>query len=256
MQVHRDDTRRMLEQRQVVIDGAAVVGLGWRVFQVADMVRHHCPAFLQQAEAVLQLTPEGQHGRRRFETGRHGNSCGRQAAGTPQHARHSLHNPHDRVVHTARDVTVMQQEIVRDATQAPLGLMVAGRLRLVGQVAAGQHDGALHAAQHQVVQRCIGQHESKRLKPWRDAHSHPGAARAGGGVQQHDRSGRALQQRRLGRRDVAVLPYHVQIARHQRERFATAVFAFAQPRHGDLARGIAGQLEAAQPLDGDDLAAL
>ena len=53
--------------------------------------------------------------------------------------------------------------------------VVVDALRLVGQIAAGQHDGPIDLAQQQVMQRRVRQHDAERAEAGRDRF----AARAG-----------------------------------------------------------------------------
>ena len=56
--INGDDLRYVLEQVEIVIDRSAVVGMGRRVSQVADVMRDNGTAFMQKAKRVFQLAPE------------------------------------------------------------------------------------------------------------------------------------------------------------------------------------------------------
>ena len=104
---------------------------------------------------------------------------------TAQHARAPRHDTLHGVVHAPRDAPIMEQKIFGDATQPRARVVIRDAKGLVTQVAAGQDDRPIHALQHQVVQRRIGQHQAERC----DARRHAGGdAPTRRGVHDNDRS--------------------------------------------------------------------
>ena len=133
--------------------------------------------------------------------------------------------------------------------EARQGVLVAVRDRLVAPVPAREHQRDARVRAEQVMQRAVGQHHPELAGARGDRGRH---ARAGPPGREHDRPRDASQQRAggvaehhevLGRRDVGG---------QQRERLVLAMLAGAQL--GDRARivGAAGQVVAADALDGDD----
>ncbi len=76
------------------------------------------------------------------------------------------------------------------------------------------------------------------------------------GGKDHDRRLGARQHPLGFRVDARIAADHVEVARHQGEGLGVAVLQGAEPRHGLGAGRVARELEAAEPLDGDDLALL
>ena len=189
MLIDRNDAWRTFEQFQIVVNGTAEVGMGQRILQVAHVMRHDGAPFMQQAKRILQFTAERQHRRCRSETLRQRDRCRSETARAAQHTRRAQGNAHHRIIHPPRDVAIMQQEIIGNCAEAKFCLIVVNGLRLVRQVAAGQHNRARHAAQHQVMQQRIGQHETQRTKAGGNAGRD---ADIGSHVQQHNRRGRTL----------------------------------------------------------------
>ena len=94
MHVGRDRSWRVIEQRGVMGDVAAVVVVGPGVFQIADVLRQDRLSLLQQAESVLQFATGGQQVRGGVEAGGQRNGTGRETAGTAQHAWRTGNNAH------------------------------------------------------------------------------------------------------------------------------------------------------------------
>ena len=263
------------EEALQVMQRAAVVGVGGGVFEVADVLRQHGLAAVgtsaQQAKGVLQFAAVGQHRWRSVEPGRHGDGLGHQATGAAQHTWRAVHHAQHRVVDAPGDRPVVVEHEVDAAvgtlTEAVGELVQRDRLRLVAEVAAGQHDGPLHALQDQVMDAGVREHEAERVQ----ARCHgvgdledvrgdtllhiTTLRRVMASAQQHDRCGGRRQGCGLGLADIAPGAHRVDSRRHQREGLALAPFQFAQPRHGVGLCRVAGELVAAQALDGDDVAA-
>jgi hypothetical protein len=160
----------------------------------------------------------------------------------------------------------MHQYRIGNAGQAFLRLIIADHQRFAAGVGAGHHQDerlwlchpvraygpAAGFMEDQPVDRRVGQHDAQ-----------PGEA--GGEVrknrvdawllaQQNNRALRGLQQRGLGGVDLDVIHDRGQIGSHHGERLFFPVLASAQGLYGFSVARVAGQMEAAQALDGDDLA--
>ena len=142
----------------------------------------------------------------------------------------------------------MDEEAVGDRGE-PLGRVVVPICdRLVAGVAARQHQRAAGIGQQQVVQRRVGEHHAELGDPGRDGR---GDARSRPARREHDRprgphsssssAAPSSTSRRAARR-----------RGHQRERLVLARFARPQRGDGALVVGAAGEMEAADALDGDD----
>ncbi len=153
------------------------------------------------------------------------------------------------------DRTVVHQEIVGNSAEALARWRVVGALGLGRAVAAGQDDRSMQPAQRQVMQRRARQHEPERRDSRGDAGGHRIVDVRPSG-HDHDRRRGTLQQCFVGQGDEAIAAHDVQVARHQCERLALAMLALSQPRDRGLVGGVAGELEPAQALEGDDLPAL
>jgi hypothetical protein len=165
----------------------------------------------------------------------------RSATGKAQHGRGG----------SLGDAAAMHQRERRDRGEPPAGLGVIGDRGVPGNAAAGHHDRTADPAQHQQMHRRAGQHEAERGESRRHRTGHVlRAAR----IQQHERSGRALQQPLLFGGERTVIADHCYIARHQREGAVAAPLARAQPCHGSGVGGVANELPAVGRLDGHDLA--
>jgi len=104
-----------------------------------------------------------------------------------------------------------------------------------------------------VVQRRVGQHDAEPVHAGGDGPGHQPAAAAW--RKQDNRGGGAAQDRGGLVGNVAKGPDHVEVARHHRERLPRAALALPQAGDGVGVGGVAGELEAAQALDREDLAA-
>ena len=147
----------------------------------------------------------------------------------------------------------MGQEGVGQAGQPVERLGVVGDERLVGQVAAGQHDRPADRRQQQVVERRVGQEDAE---PPVAVRRPPAASRGVAAPAEPPSStiGRAgeRQQASLGGRRPGPAPGRGEVADHHRERLGPATLAVAQPADGRRVGRVAGEVVAAQPLDRDD----
>jgi len=91
----------------------------------------------------------------------------------------------DRIISSNIDPAVVQQKEVRDAAKPPDSFAVFIANRLIGDVAAGQHNRAAGAFKQETVQRRVGKHESKGSPGGR---YRLGDSRIGVPVEQHNRA--------------------------------------------------------------------
>ena len=99
------------------------------------------------------------------------------------------------------------------------------------------------------MQRRVGQDQADERVAGRDAGGEPG-----GGPLPHedDRALDRREQRLLGGVEARQGPRRVEVAHHHRERLLVPPLALAEPPDGLGRRGVAGQVVAAEALDGDD----
>ena len=76
----------------------------------------------------------------------------------------------------------MQQRELGHAGELVASVVVRGALGLAGNIARSHHHRALHAAQHQVVQRCVGEHKAEQI----ETGSHRFRQRIAPAFQQHN----------------------------------------------------------------------
>ena len=245
VQVVRDDRGRHREQPLEVVDPGAVRRERLPVLEVADVVADPRAAALGEAERALELGAarqdrRGRHDRQR-EAVRH----------APARAAQDERAAHDRVVGARLDRPVVDEEGVGDPAEPLARVVVGERDRLVGDVAARQHERHAHVAEQQMVQRRVRQHHAELAQPRGDRVRHRGARRARG---DDDRPVARGQPRGGGRVERDERARRVEPAGHQRERPLLAPLAGAQ--RGDRRLGVraAGQVVAADPLDRDDRA--
>ena len=238
--------------------------IGLPRFQIAYELADEDPRPHCQRHRILQVPAHGEDGRilarlrlRYISPGfsSHEHRQGRIAAGAPQHQLPAQHDADDRIIYVPDNRAVMDQEEVGDAVEALQRLALIGAERLVAEVPASGHNRKVELAQQQVMQRRVGQHHPEVRIPRGDGHGQwrcvdrelPAAKQDDGCL------GRA-QQSLFERRDFAELPDRVERREHQREGFLLALLAVAQAPDGLFIARIHKQLEAAQPLERQDLA--
>ena len=131
---------------------------------------------------------------------------------------------------------------------------VVDALRLVGEIAAGHHDGPIEPRSSQMCSGVVGS-----MKPSVPSPGATAAARRSGTVRahQHDHDGCARRCQCLGFVRRCTTGARRRISRAiSANGFASRRLALAQPRHGFRIGRVAGELIAAEPLDRDDLALL
>ncbi len=199
---------------------------------------------LRQAEGVLQLGTARQDGPPRGRTQWHG--LRDVAAGAAQHGLLTAEGADHRVVRADVDGPVVGEERVGDPLESGARVVVEVGDRLVGDVAAGEHDRGAHCLEEQVVQRAVGQHHAELPVAGRRRGGHGGVGPAG---EQHDGPASAGEQ--VPRRGVqlAQLVGLVHIGHHDGERLVLTVFAGAQRGSRSFVASQHGQVIAADSLD-------
>ena len=252
MQVVGDDLGLDREQPLEVLDPLGEGAQRLVVAQVADVRPDPRPRAPGQAERALELGAAGQDRPARGHRQRRG---GRDvAAGAAQHRRPSRDDAQRPSRRPARGWAGRgpgrgrrSRAAAPGASSSSCAMGSSETLPLV------MTSGLAGLGQQQVVQRRVGQHHAE-VGECRGRPRRPPARRAGGGSE-HDRALAAGQERPLGRAQ-----------RDQRRRrpprsgamtakgLLLAVLARAQRRHRLLVGRPAGQVEAAEPLDGEDRA--
>ncbi len=206
---------------------------------------------LGHAERVLQVRSDGEQRARRGDRQRE--RAGHVAARAPDEQRATADGARDRVVGARLDRPVVGEERVGDAGEPFQRVVVAEGDRLVGDVAAGQHERRAHVAEQQVMQRRVGEHHPEVGRARRHGRRH---RRIRAPRREHDRSARRAQQlaRPVVERDKCL--GRLKVWRHHGERPLLAVLARAQRGDRVLVGGQARQVIAADALHGDDRAAL
>ena len=128
-----------------------------------------------------------------------------------------------------------------------MGVFVTDALGFIGEVPAGHDQWPLPVGQQKVVQRAVWQHEPQRCLSRRNAVGQRCSLAPG---QEHDGRRWGGQQVRLLCVDSGIVPYDVEVPRHEREWLGVAPLAAAQFVHGSAVGGVAGKVESANPLDG------
>ena len=144
------------------------------------------------------------------------------------------------------DGPVVGEESIGDRAQPESGLLVVDRDRLVGAVAARQHEWPVHLVTEQVVERGIGQHHAE---PRRSCCDRWGDSGAGAAPDEHDRARDAVEERDLGG---GRLGERVRCGGHHRQGLLLTVLPRAQAGDGLLVGRVAGEVVAAEALDGQD----
>ena len=217
------------------------------------MLREHRRAVAHEAKGRLEVRAIREQRRGALESGRKPDDRGRKSAGTPQQADLAADRSHHRIVDAVGNAAIVEQRIRGDAGEPRVRVLVARALRLLGEIAAGHDHRPREPAQHERVQRRGRQHEAERAQSGCDG---VGQALRAIGLEQDDGRGGAGQRRFLLGAHGAEAADDVEIARHQGKGPGLALLQLPQAfDDGGIGR-VAGEVESAQPLDGDDLALL
>ena len=243
----------MIEQLGVKRERAAIVVERLGVLQIALVLRQDRLAVLDEAERRLELAAHRQQWRRRLEAARQRERGRGEAARAPQQAGLAGHHARHRIVDPIGDLAIMDERVRRDLRQPFARLVIVGRLRFVGEVAAGHHHRAIQSLQQQSMQRRRRQHEAERREPRRDVLRQ---TLRPVGAQQNDRGRGSAEQPLLLAIDGAIAADDLDIGRHQRERLFFAALQPAQARDRLGVGRVASEVKSAQSLDRDDFALL
>ena len=211
------------------------------------MVAHPGPPALRQAEGALQLGAAGQQRRRLAAAGPAPRARSRASGGSSAAAPLRWRAPPSR--RCACGSAGRGRGTGPRSRPAARGRRRRVGDRLVGDVGAGHHQRLAHVGQQQVVQRRVGQHHAEVRRAGRDRSGHR-ARPAGGGRSRSAARGSASSSSSASESSTSARA--ASIRRHQRERLVLAVLARPQGGHGLLVRRQAGQVVAAEALDGDD----
>ncbi len=239
-----------------------------------EVVRHHLGRHAEHREIQLEIGPEGAERELRVEIaevrGEERLAVARDAEGALQlrsrgddrlgsrdrqrqcpggeapGAAHRKRRADDGVLAAAMNRPVVCEEDIGDLAQPFARFAVLERDRLVRAVAARQHERSAEVGEQQVVERGVGEHQAEPGHAGRDRARHRRVLAA---ADEHDRALARVEQRQLLG---SQLGKPLRLGRHQREGLLLALLARAQRRDHLLVRGVAGEVVAAEPLDGDD----
>ncbi len=228
-------------ENRPLLGGQRRVGFG-----VADVRADKGALFVQQAEGGLEHAAQGQH---RLGAGEgHGDRQRHETAAAAEKIGLLFDHLRQRVVGEREDGPVVAEDGVAEPGQL-LGRVVE-QDRLVRDIGAGHDQRLGHFFHQQPVQRRVGEHEAQAVLP-RRRQAEQWVVRFC--LEQYDGGLGALQQFLLGRRDAAV-PLDHGHGRHQGEGLVLAPLEAPQSLQRRPVSGPAGQVIAADPLDGHDLA--
>ena len=146
------------------------------------------------------------------------------------------------------DVAVVEEEAVGQATESADGLGVVARDRLIGEVAGGHHERG-QALGEEVLERGGREHDPEKVAARCDRFGeHPARPLPN----HHDRPLGSGQQPRLLLVDDCHPAGGFEIGRHHSQRLCRPVLPRSDEGHGCGVCGVAGQMEAAEALDGED----
>lgn len=240
---------------------------GGGVVEIAHMLGNEGFVTAGQAHGVLEVAAQRQH--RRTAAGELDGTRYVTPSTTNELLRWVIggFGSHHRIITAHQDLAVVKEEGIGDAGEALQRHMVSDDQRLAAGVGAGHHQHqrlrlrepgepvgpAGRLVEQQVLQRRMGQH-----------HAQPGESRRHAVqllvddallAQQHDGALRRREQDLCAAADIAPLRRRHRVGDHHREGLLLALLAVAQPRHRLGITRVTGEMEAAQALDGDDLAA-
>ena len=140
----------------------------------------------------------------------------------------------------------MGQERVGDLAEPSPGLVVLVCDRLVRAIAARHHQSATELREQEMVERRVRQHHPEPRRLGRDRRRDRSI---GTPPDEHDRPLARVEESCLVLVEVC---QPLGLVGHHRERLVLAELARAQPGDRGLVGGVAGEVIAAEPLDGED----
>ena len=248
VQVVGDPFRSHPEQVEEAADALHLEVPHPRVRHFPDVLAEKGFVARQQAERIFHVAAQGQHGRGDFMGQRDG--FGGIAAGATDEQGRVARDQDHAVVVAVVDGAIVEEEGVGQRTQVGPGVVIGAGDGLIPAVAAGHHQRAVQVPQQQVVQGRVGQHDAHRVQARGD-----GGAEVGVGTEEEQDDGRGGGSQGLGlsRGDAAVATHGRQIGHHHGQGFVRTLFALPQTHDRVVVRGVAGEMEAAQALDGQDV---
>jgi hypothetical protein len=222
---------------------------GLEVVEVADVGSEPRLVPRNEAEGVLELGAAREHGTPHRADERH--RPGHEPACATQHGRAAGDHPRHGVVAAVLDLAVVGQKEIGDAGQALAGLVVPGRHRLLGQVAGGHDEGSAGLREEQVVERGVGEDQADEGVAGGDGGSEAASLPS---PHEHDRALHGEEKPPLVFVERGETLGRGEVFDHDRERLLVPPLALAQPRDGRVVGGVAGEMEAAETLDGHDRA--
>ena len=276
MRIAGEAARGFLEQLAITLFGLDPGVIGFRILDIADMLRDERVGALivgrggaHQGERGLLLRTRGQQG---FLLGLRTRAVERdgqrgEAAGTADELDGLLvayaHHAQHRVVVARQNATVVAQDGIGDAGELDQRLIVVGDDGLVMQVSRGhdQHgksriallgtQGLREIVEQQMLDGRAGQHDAQLGKVIGQT---GGELRLGPLAQQHDGAFGGFQGALLRLVDMARTARVGRARYHDGERLALAALALTQLRQRIGIRGVAHQMEAAEALHRHDAA--
>ena len=221
-----------------------------RVFKIADVLALIGEPAAGQREHVLQMASNGEQ-RRGFERQRH--SEWNKTPGATDDLRLAIDKRNDGIVAALQDLAVVHEECVSDSNEAGAGFVVVDGDGLFAEIRRGHHQG-LHAriGKEQILQRRIRQEDTQPRNAVRDRECNSVVIAR---VRQHDGVRGRLQQGLFRGSQFAENACCREIAGHDGERLAIAMFALAKTRDCILTGCVHAQVESADAFDRHDFVA-
>jgi hypothetical protein len=156
----------------------------------------------------------------------------------------------DRIVATAKNVSVVNEKCIGDVVEAADSLVVVDGDGLFAEVGAG-HDESLEfaAGEEEMVERGVGEKSAEEAIPGSDAAGETGVRFA---WKQNDGSFHGKEQFFCGVVNLAKAIDIFDTTKHYGEGLFNAALSFAKRMDSGLRTGVASEVEAADTLDGKD----
>ena len=257
VQVAGDGLGAVLEQGFHELDGILEREHGAQVAHVADVRRWVEEVAAREAEGVLELATDAEH--LPFERGTEHEGQRGEAAAAAHHVGPVLKPVHDGVVGAQADAAVVREDDVAERRERLLGLLVIVADRRARGIAArhDEHGGdfgrlmVFGVVEDQHLHGRVGQHDADLWVARRDARRERTVLAA---AQQQDWLLVAHHHLSFARLEVAGAPSRLLVAHHDGKGLLRAVLELAQAVDGRFIRRVAGEVEAADALDGRDAA--
>jgi len=250
VQIVDDDLRFDFEGVREVSKGMLEELEASRVLQISEMLALVGKSATSEGEDVFQMAPYSEHGRsiqRQWDGQRDVSS------GATNELRRFVDDSGHGVIAALQNLAIVHQECVRDIAETGPRFLVVDGNGLFAKVRGG-HDKSLDAGigEKQMLERSI-----------REVDTQPGDSRRNGrcdaigrsGLREDDGTCRSLQQGFFSGGQLTERLCRGKITDHHGERLAIAMLPLSQPRDGGFAGCVDGKMEAADALDGEDVAA-